>query len=154
MVGVDFDASVSLLMYTEESISLGINGLSSSRHQLIMSVHSFFICEQGVMTFVPNVPATYKHVLMAFLKVSKPGVIPSSATSLLRTLKPPDLLNRYGCHFGSRDQKGPPGGLWLVDRTWGLCDGKVQRDMVQRPRQSLWYTVSNVEKDVFNPFLC
>jgi hypothetical protein len=103
MVGVDFDASVRLLMYTEESVSLGINGLSSSRHQLIMSVHSFFIREQGVMTFVPNVPATYKHVLMAFLKVSKPGVIPSSATSLLRTLEPPDLLNRYGCHLGSRD---------------------------------------------------
>jgi hypothetical protein len=55
MVGVDFDASVRLLTDTEESISLGINnlkigipqvnkslnGLSSSQHQLIMSVHSF-----------------------------------------------------------------------------------------------------------------
>jgi hypothetical protein len=55
MVGVDFNAWVRLLTDTEESISLGINnlkiglpqvdkslnGLSSSRHQLVMSVHNF-----------------------------------------------------------------------------------------------------------------
>jgi hypothetical protein len=55
MVGVDFNAWVRLLTDTEESISLGINnlkigipqvdkslnGLSSSRHQLVMPVHNF-----------------------------------------------------------------------------------------------------------------
>jgi hypothetical protein len=168
MVGVDFDASVRLLMDTEESISLGVNNLKIGIPQvdkvpqrpphLAAPVDhvctQFFIREQGVMTFFPNVSATYKHELMAFAKVSNPGVIPSFATSLLRVLEPPDLLNQYGCQLESRDQNGIPGGLWLVDQTWGPCDGKVQWNVVQRRGRSLWYTVSYVEKGVLDLFLC
>jgi hypothetical protein len=106
------------------------------------------------MTLVPTLPARYKHVLMAFLKVSNPVVIPSFATSLLRVLEPPNLLNQYGCQLGFRDQNETPAGLWLVDRIWGPCDGKVQWDVVQRRGRSLWYTVSYVEKGVLDLFLC